>query len=555
MKKQLFKTIWKFAKSYLHLFIIAQICILVLYTVSVLLPLNLALLTDNVLYNRNAEMFNTVIIRYIILFIASTFFNLLYAYIWQTLNNKYVVDVKNAIFNHAIRLKAKFLSNMNTGDMMSRIDGDAEQFIHLIQRNIFHFVNSIIMCTGIVVIVSRINLIIAIILVIAAIIPIIITKSCGKLTEKTSRKIRDINGELSGRLFEVIKGHREIKLLNAKWWAFDTIVTKLKFLVKFGNKIRRIDFGVEKGIYLVNLLTSLVIYGFSAYLIYSGDLTIGFFLAILQYVALLHRKFNWMLRIYLDLRGRKVSVDRVSEILENEIESDDGMQFNEEIETIEFKNVTFGYDKNDILNDVSFRINKGENVALIGESGVGKTTILSLLLRLYELDSGEIQINGKNIKDINIYDLRCAIGVVGQDILLFDKSLRYNLCFDSDINDETLWDICGKVGLDEQIKRCPDGFDTILKRGTDMSGGQKQRIIIARILLRKPSMVVLDEATSALDLELEEQVINEFTKLNSTMLIISHRPHAIKGCDRVIRINDGIATPSTEMSDIEGVKL
>ena len=416
---------WQFAKPYKYLFLIAQICILALYAVSVLLPLNLAMLTDEVLYNQNINLYITIIVRYILLFTASTFFNLLYAYIWQSLNNKYVVDVKNAIFNHAIRSKAEFLSNINSGDMMSRIDGDSEQFIHLIQRNIFHFVNSILMCTGIIIIVGRISVYIAVILVAAAILPIIITRACGNFTEKTSRKSRDVSGELDGRILEIIKGHREIKLLNAAWWVFDTVISKLKILIQLGNKIRRIDFMVEKGIYLINLITSLVIYGFCALLIYNGDLTIGFFLAVLQYVALLHRKFNWMLRIYLDFRGRKASIDRVSEILENEIESDNGKPFKEEIQSVEFKNITFGYDENNVLKDVSFVINKGEKAALIGESGVGKTTILSLLLRLYEPDNGEILINGKNINEINVYNLRKAFGVVGQDILLFDKSLRY----------------------------------------------------------------------------------------------------------------------------------
>ena len=538
MKKSLFKTVWKFAKPYKHLFFIAEVCILGLYAVSVLLPLNLALLTDEVLYIQNRNIFS-VIINYIILFSASTLCNLLYAYTWQKLNNKYVVDVKNAIFNHAIRLKASFMSKMNTGDMMSRIDEDSEQFIHLIQRNLFHFINSAIMCATIVGIVGKINLIIAGILVIAAIIPIVITHACGKATEETSRESRDINGELSGKLFEIIKGHREIKILNAKWWAFDTVISKLKSLVKLGNKIRRIDFGVEKGIYFVNLTTSLSIYGFSAFLIYEGKLSIGFFLAILQYVALLHRKFNWMLRIYLDLRGRKTSIDRVSEILDSETEVNKGEPFNEEIESIDFKNVTFGYAKNDVLTDVSFTINKGEKVALVGESGVGKTTVLALILKLYEPVSGEININGRNIKDISTYDLRRSIGIVGQDILLFDKNLRYNLCFDDhSITDKQLWDVCSKIGLDEQIKLYPEGFNTILGRGLDMSGGQKQRIMIARILLKAPNIIILDEGTNSLDLELEAQVISEFSKMNSTMIIISHRLSTINKCDKIIRFEN-----------------
>ncbi len=369
-------TVWRFGRKYTPLFIIAEICILVSYIVALLLPLNLTRLTDQVLYGQKHELLNTVIRDYAILFGVATVFNLIYAFTWQTLNNRYVVDVKNEVFRKTIFAKASFLCNMNSGDIMSRIDGDAEQFIHVVQRNLFHFVNSMFLCAGIVWMVARINLTIAAMLIIAAALPIILARLCGKLTQKYTKESREITGTFTGRLFEILKGIREIRLSCANWWANSQVLSPLKRLISLGNRTRRVDFFVGKGIYLINLSASLVIYGVSAYFIIRGDLTIGLFLAMIQYIALLHKKFNWMLRIYLDWFGRKVSIDRVNEILTTDSETDTGIEISA-VETVEFRHVSFAYEKNvPVLENVSFIIHKGERVAVVGSSGVGKTTLI-----------------------------------------------------------------------------------------------------------------------------------------------------------------------------------
>ena len=151
------RSVWRFGKKYIPLFCIAEICILVSYAISILLPLNLTRLTDQVLYGRQYALLPEVIRSYIVLFSTATIFNFIYAFVWQYLNNHYIVDIKTALFRKMIYAKASFLSNMNSGDMMSRIDGDSEQFIHVVQRNLFHFVNSLIMCTGILYMVARIH--------------------------------------------------------------------------------------------------------------------------------------------------------------------------------------------------------------------------------------------------------------------------------------------------------------------------------------------------------------------------------------------------------------
>lgn len=538
---QRLKRVWEFAKPYTFLFLVAELCILVTYAVSLLLPQNLLKLTDQVLIGGEYELLGLVIRNYAVLFVTAMVFNLIYAYTWQTLQNRFVVDVKNAVYDKAIHARASFLSHMNSGDMMSRIDGDSEQFLHVIQRNLFHFVNSILLCAGIVVMVARISMVIAGMLIVAAGLPIVMTRLCGRLTERYGKSQREVTGAFTGRLFEILKGFREIRLLCAERWASGQVIKPLRKLITLGNRVRWMDFLVNKGIYLVNLMTSLIIYGYSAKLIYGGSMTVGQFLAVIDYVALMHKKFNWMLRIYLDWYLRRVSVDRVNEVLNTE-EEESGVRPLPTVEQMAFDHVTFGYEDKPVLRDVSFTIHKGDKVAVVGASGAGKTTIMDLFLRLYTPWSGSVRINGEDAGAFSLADLRRRIGVVSQDIRLFEGTVRENLLLGRPGTDEVLWESLRRVGLEELIRCMPAGLDErIGGNARGLSGGQQQRLMIARLLLRHVSLILLDEATSALDVDMEEQVAEELMNLDKdiTVVIVSHRFSAIRGCSKVIVVSDG----------------
>ena len=538
------KTILKFAKPYSVLFLLAEICIIVSYTVSVLLPMNVAKLVDDVFYAENQAMLKEVILTFIILFLVSIIFNLIYSYVWQALINKYIVDVKLSMYERIVYTKANILSDIDSGDIMSRIDYDADQFIYIIQRNIFHFINSIIMCIGIIYMIAVINKIIAIMLIIAAVIPIITTRLQRRYMEKYSVRLRKLNGILTGRLFDFLKGFREIKLLQAGRRTYQMLFNNIKESIHWENKTKKVDFAVNKVIYLINLTVSIVIYAYSAYLIYTDRMSIGFFLAIIEYIALLHKKINWILRIYLDWHGRKVSIDRVCEVLNYDIETEGKVDI-DDIEKIVFQNTGFAYREGQyVLNNISFEINKGDKVALTGESGVGKTTLTGLILKLFDTQEGRILINGFDISEIDSFKLRSCIGVVGQDIRMFNGSIRNNLILGckepNDINDDTLMKLCEKVGLSDLIKSLPDGLDTVIGNNINLSGGQKQRFMIAGMLLKGTKTIILDEATSALDENTESLILDEIDRLGNdiTVIIISHRESAIKNCNKIIRLGE-----------------
>lgn len=535
------KSVWYFGKKYVPMFLIAELCILFSYAIAVLLPINLTKLTDDVLYGGQYYMMSEIIRNYIFMFLTATVFNFIYAYVWQYLSNHYVLDVKNRLFEKIMFAKASFLSGMNSGDLMTRIDGDSEQFIHVVQRNLFHFINSAVMCVGIVVLVARMNIAISVLLIVSAALPIVLTKVCGRFTEKYSMESRSISGNMDGKLYEFLKGFREIKIFNAENWATRKIFSSLSRLIELGNRIRRIDFLVDKFINFINLISTISIYVFSVYLVMKGTFTVGTFLAVIEYVALLHKKFNWMLRIYLDWFNRKVSIDRVNEILVLESEKAEGEQI-KNIDTIEFKDVGFAYEQSKpVLSELNFKINRNEKVAIVGNSGNGKTTTISLLLGFYETNKGTVLINGIPLSKINTASLRKKIGVVSQDIMIFEDTVRYNLNLGAEFTDDEIIQALKNVSLFDTINALPEGIDTVISPSThNLSGGQKQRLMIARLLLRHPDFIIMDEATSALDIETEKAIskyINSISN-NITLLIISHRLETIRNCDKILVLND-----------------
>lgn len=522
------------------MFFIAEICILTTYACSLVLPLNLSKFTDEVISAERFDLIGTVVASYVVIFVVSLIVNLIYSHVWQSLYNGYVVDVKCDVFESVMSAKAENLNNLNSGDVMERIESDADQFIEAVLKNGFHFINSIIMCIGILTIIAGYNVWISILILLATAIPTLFTRLFASSMEKYSKSHRETYGKLTSILFDYFDGRRELRLQNVNKSSTKNIKDYLERLIGLGNALKRIDLYMDKTSYFLNLSISVVIYAVSVNLIGKSLLSVGEFLAIIAYMALLHKKLNWILRIALSWRSRKVSIDRIEQMLTLPKEDRVGTEITS-IENIFFKNVSFGYNETTVLLDISFNIKKGEKLAIVGVSGVGKTTLIGLLLKLYTAKEGNLYINGEDILKLNPVSVRKRCCVVSQEIMLFDTSIRHNLTLGVNTLDEKIWNTLEIVGLKEVIEQLPNGLDFVFSRGGDLSGGQKQRLMIARAVLKDADLYILDEATSALDTKNEKTIIDElvFNNILKTAIIISHRYNAVKNCGKVLVLKDG----------------
>lgn len=544
--KNRIKVIWGFASPHKWTFISAEICLLISYILQLVLPLVLAAMIDEVLYYKNQGVLLNFIVLFLIIYVGWNLTWLIYAFTWQRLFNKFVVSIKLRLFLQIIHARADYLSNAKTGDFITRMDSDANQFIHIIQRNLFHAVNSIASCIITLLLVAHINMAIAVIMLVSVMLPFIISRCFGSKIEQLSRMYRDKYGVFISRVYEILAGMREIRMFTAKTWAKRYFFSKQAEMINLSVKNSKITFITDKVNEFVSLVSMLLVYIASAFFVLNGELTVGFFIAIIEYIKSMQEMINWTVGNYIEWQNRKVNVDRVGEILDLSTEKDDGVKNSLNITDgkVSFCNVAFMYDEGKtVLSDITFSVEAGEKIAVVGASGAGKTTLTGLLLGFYKPDAGKIEIDGQNISRCSYRSIRKNIGVVQQELLLFDGTIRTNLLLGKrNATDSELWAACKKAHISDYIETLPDKLDTLLARdGSGLSGGQKQRIMIARLFLKNPQILVFDEATSALDSEAEQIVANSIAELgyNRTVITISHRLSTIVEMDRIVVIHDG----------------
>ena len=532
--------IWKYAKPYKATIISGEVCLITSYLMDVIKPLVIAAVIDQSFYHGDRNFFFTGLLIYLILFIGDISAWFIYSFVWQRINNKFVFDIRMKMYERILYAKSIFLGNMKTGDVQTRINEDSGELIHIIQRNLLHTFNQIFSYVLSIIMVFMINKTIALFMFIVIPLTIVITNYLGDKARKISQESATRYGLYISRAFEFIKGIREVHLLNAEKYAKKYIISNLVKLLRLNVKTSRIEFGIEKGNESINLLATLGLFVLSTVLIFSGQLTIGYFLAITEYFHRLQGNLNWMANNYIQWQKRKVYVDRSIEIMEVPYEKDEERKI--ELNVIQgevgFENMSFSYDEGqDVLKNITINIRSGERVALVGVSGAGKSTLAGLAAAFYEPKEGKILIDGQDTRYCSFKSIRKNIGIVQQDIDLFSGSLRFNLeAGKKDATDVEMWDALKKANIDTFVRSLENGLDTELGN-TDigLSGGQKQRVMLARIFLKDPKILIMDEATSALDSESELMIRNAFERLSEgrTTIIIAHRLSTIINCSRV----------------------
>lgn len=468
----------------------------------------------------------------------------------QTIINvsRYVeFDLKNEIYDQYQKLSLNFYKVNQTGDLMNRISEDVSKVRMYVGPAFMYSINTITLLVIVIIYMYKQSPILTFYTLSPLPFLSITIYKLSKLINKKSIVVQEKLSELSSFTQESFSGITLIKsysIENKNYEDFNSLSEKCKQSQISLVKLQALFFPLM--ILLIGLSNLFVIYiGGIQY--FEGNLEgIGTIAEFIIYVNMLTwpvASLGWISSI---IQQAEASQKRINEFLKEKSEivnqNDTKFNFNNEIE---FKNVGFTYKDTGInaLNNINFKLKKGDKLGIIGKTGSGKSTLLNLIVRLYNLDDGEIKVDTKNINSIDIQSLRSHIGYVPQDVFLFSDTIENNIKFGSiNSTDKEIINVCKIADIHNNIEGFENKYKTLLgERGVNLSGGQKQRISIARALIRKPKLLIFDDCLSAVDTETEENIIKSLNNLNypTTSIFVSHRISSIKNANKIIVLNDG----------------
>ena len=452
-------------------------------------------------------------------------------------------DLRNACIEKINALPVKTLDSHPKGDILSRITNDIDAISNAMQQTFMNVISGVLMVCFAIFMMFRVNLVMTVCVLVIIPISYVIIKKIAKISQKSFDIHQRALGELSANVTESFSGYNEIILFGKQ-------EESVKKFEKINENIRETAYKAQFLSYLMSPLLSLLTYlaiGVVSVIgtIYAigGVITVGQLQAFVRFIWQVNEPLTQVSQLSSQIQSALSAMDRIHEFIEYEEETDVEREEKEFEGNVEFKDIRFGYCEKEVLHGVSLDAKKGETVAIVGPTGSGKTTIVNLLMRFYDPNSGSILIDGINSKDINRSTLRDNIGMVLQDTWLFTGSIRENIRFSKpDATDAEIEQACKYANADEFISTLPEGYDTVIDEEADnISQGEKQLLTIARAILKDPKVLILDEATSSIDTKTEKNIQNAMDYLmeGRTSFIIAHRLSTIKNADKILVLKDG----------------
>ena len=504
-----------------------------------IIPIITGLIIDSLLENKFKNILYLILINVLLIIIASIY-NYLLNVSAKMAAIEYSNEIKEKALKRLLKLKINIIEKYKSGLLASKIVNDVNNIHHGLITFLTHFIPGIVTLILTLIIMFFINfkitLIIFLITPISVFITIYIAKQNKKLADISNKEYNEMTSYIKEQIelkkyinVEKLENQKEQKIndLSEKYMKDES---KALFYASISNPTTR----------LINGIITIIVVLYSSFEIMNGNMTIGIFSTFLIYANRYAKPLNEISQVISRLTISLASYDSIKELINEEIE--EFVNSNDEIiGNIEFKNVSFSYNNDkEILKNINFKINNGEKIAIVGPTGSGKTTIIQLLLKFYNINSGSILIDGKNINDINTNILRDNIKVVLQDAHLNNENIKDVLKYSNDVSDMEIKDLLKKINIKPNFLGMNDKLENITSID-NLSNGQKQIISMIRAMLSNPKIVILDEATSDVDSLTEKNIessINELTK-GKTSIIIAHRLSTIISADKIIVIDNG----------------
>lgn len=549
------KRYMRFVKPYKLLLFLTIVIGILKFAIPLFLPWLLQIIIDDILLNdgmsteeKTSQLFTWIGIALVLFFVIRPPIEYYRQYFAQNLSNNILFDIRKELYGHLQKLSLKYYANTRAGEVISRVINDVEQTKNFVMTGLMNL--WLDLATILIVIGVMFAMDVKLTLVSLIALPFYafsVKYFFGRLRSLTKERSQALAG-VQSYLHERVAGMSIIKsftLEKHEQKIFDE--TNGEFLNKALDHSR----WNAKSFAVVNTITDmapLIVIGYAGYQYLQGDLSIGVLVAFYAYIERLYGPLRRLVSSSTTLTQSIASMDRMFELMDEKYEvqnKPNAMVLPAAKGKLQFDHVTFKYDQggNTILNAVDFTIEPGQTVAFVGMSGGGKSTIVSLIPRFYDVTEGAVKIDDQNVKDVTIESLRSQIGIVLQDNILFSDSVKQNILMGNPhATDEEIIAAAKAANAHDFIMGLPEGYDTkVGERGVKLSCGQKQRVAIARVFLKNPPILVLDEATSALDLESEALIQDSLDRLahERTTIIIAHRLSTITHADNIFVIEHG----------------
>jgi ABC transporter fused permease/ATP-binding protein len=540
--------IFKFLKPYRWKFLLGLLFLFLTSLTALAFPLLMGKLIDAA--DDTFQNINTYGLILLIVFSLQAIFSFFRVVLFVTVTENMLASLRRAVYSHLITLPMAFFSTRRVGELNSRLAADITQLQDTFTTTLAEFLRQFLLIIGGIIFLSftsgKLTLIMLSIVPVLAILAVIF----GRYIRKISRHVQDTTADANTIVEETLQGIANVKAFANEFFEISRYSNKTEEIVKIavkGGKAR----GAFASFVIFCLFGAIVfVIWYGVKMVNQGDLTMGTMFQFVLYSIFVGASIGGIAELYAQIQKAVGATERIFEILdepgENITVTEHAIPSKLAKGEVEFSNVAFSYPSRkdvQVLKSVNFKAKAGETIAIVGPSGAGKSTIASLLLRFYDVSGGRVILDGKDLKDYPLTELRSQMAIVPQEVLLFGGSILENIAYGkTNASMEEIIEAAKKANAHSFIERFPEGYNTLVgERGIQLSGGQRQRIAIARAVLKNPSILILDEATSSLDSESEKLVQDALEKLmeGRTSFVIAHRLSTIVSADKILVIDQG----------------
>ena len=554
-KSKDFKGTWmkiiRYCKSYLAVIVVALICAVAGTILTILGPDKLSdltkVITEGIATGIDMERVKSIGLTLVAFYVGSAILSFGQQFIMATVTQNVTKQLRSDISGKINRLPMAYYNKTSTGDVLSRVTNDVDMISQSMNQSIGNLVSAVALFFGSLIMMFKTNVIMTLTAVIATMIGFGLMSLITSHSQKYFSRQQANLGALNGHIEEIYSGHTVVKAYNGEKNA-------KKVFDELNNNLRDSAFKAQSLSGLMQPLMAFIgNFGYVAVCVMGAVLTmkgyIGFevIVAFMMYIRLFTQPLAQIAQATQSLQSAAAAGERVFAFLgaeEMSDESDKTEKLGKAEGYVDFEHVKFGYEDTDkiIIHDFSAKAKPGQKIAIVGPTGAGKTTLVNLLMRFYEIQSGDIKIDGISTRDMKREEVRSQFCMVLQDTWLFEGTVRENLVYNTEnVSEEKIEAACKAVGLDHFIRTLPHGYDTILNDQVSLSQGQKQQLTIARAMIADKPMLILDEATSSVDTRTELQIQKAMDALmqNRTSFVIAHRLSTIKNADLILVLKDG----------------